>query len=98
MAWALEGKTKINQTERPLIAKCKLEAPTSDQIADLQIDLSGSSKPYMIEVGRTYLILGLEYSNSPSLLGTAGAFSYTQNGYLFAAPIAMFDIIDPKVS
>lgn len=79
-----------------MIVRCKAEKPTAEEIAALSIDLGGSQKPYAVTVGKSYLVLGLVFPRVPSLLGTDGAITYTENEwYIMQAPLVMFDIVDP---
>jgi hypothetical protein len=82
-----------------LIVKCRAAKPTSEEAAALAIDLGGLPSPYSLTVGKTYLVLGLTFPRVPSLLGTEGAITYTDNeAYVLQAPLVLFDVIDPRLS
>lgn len=63
------------------------------------IDFGGLANPYAVTVGRLYLVLGLAFPRLPSLLGTDGAITYTENDwYVLQAPLAIFEVVDPRAS
>lgn len=57
------------------------------------------SAPYGLTLGKTYVVLGLTFPKVPSLLGTDGAITYTENDwYILQAPLVLFDVVDPRMS
>ena len=82
-----------------MIARCRSIKPSDSEAAAASIDFTGLRQPYAVTVGKSYVVLGLTFSNAPSLLGTDGAITYTENDrYILSAPLAMFEIVDPRPS
>jgi hypothetical protein len=82
-----------------LIVRCRATQPTDDEAAATGIDLGGLSNPYALTLGKVYVVLGLTFPRVPSLLGTDGAITYTENeSYVLQAPLVLFDIVDARAS
>jgi hypothetical protein len=82
-----------------MIVKCKAMKPSDEQAAALAIELGRLQSPYAVTVGKSYVVLGLVFGREPSLLGTDGAITYTENNaYILSAPLVMFDIVDATAS
>jgi hypothetical protein len=82
-----------------VIVRCKATKPTTEEATVASIDFGGLANPYAVTIGKLYLVLGLVFPRTPSLLGTDGAITYTENDwYILQAPLAMFEVIDPRAS
>lgn len=79
--------------------RCRSIKPSNQEAAAASIDFTGLRQPYDVTVGKSYVALGLVFSSVPSLLGTDGAVTYTENDfYIMSAPLVMFEIVDPRPS
>ena len=82
-----------------MIVRCRATKPSNEEAAAAGIDLGEMSAPYGLTLGMTYVVLGLTVPRVPSLLGTDGAITYTENDwYILQAPLVLFDVVDPRMS
>jgi hypothetical protein len=80
-----------------LIVECNALKLSIAQLTSLSI--VPSRNQYSVTLRRKYLVLGLTFVKNTSLVGNEGAVAITDNNsYVVHAPLAIFDILDNRVS